>query len=164
LGTTRRCPGRRRIEALDVDAILDALVRELSLPDGVVSEVARFLNGISATLRQPAEVDVVPHVLAQACLAAGVGTAVPPTVVTVEPATLTFGGVEVTLSTGTPVPRPFRPWPLPLKTRQDLFIGAILVLCVALVYISFTPGPLTKALIAPLNVAIGLLTWLYPRL
>jgi hypothetical protein len=136
--------------------VLNALVAELSLPDGVITGVTSFLTGFSAALRQPAELDVVP---ALALFAQATGAALPATV-RVEPGILTLVGVEVTPVTGdVPVSGP-----APLRTQQDLVIGAIIVLYVCLAWVCLTARPLPEALIEPLAVAIGLLApWAYGR-
>ena len=50
---------------------------------------------------------------------------------------------------------------LPLRTRQDLILSAIVVLYVSAAYISLTALLFPESQIVPLAEAIGLLVWAY---
>jgi hypothetical protein len=119
------------------------LLRELVrlLPEDVVERLRE-------AVAPPPPGRVLPHTLAYAGLAEGVGTALPATIdasATVYPPTVIHGP------------------PPSLRTRQDRYIAAMIVAYVTLTYISLATRPFPESLVEPLAVAIGLLALGYPR-
>jgi hypothetical protein len=51
--------------------------------------------------------------------------------------------------------------PPPLRTRQDLILGALIVIYVCFIWLNVATYPFPESLIQPLGAAIGLLAWAY---